>query len=800
MFLVCCGGKQKRYSFTPSYSFCHQRASVYQVLSKEPKNASTENGLANSPPNVHKREMGGRRCRVVFSYAPQHDDELPLCVGQTITILQEVEEGWWKGVLDGQVGMFPSNFVENLDEDDASTKSAESNLENINNQLNATNDQKEIKPKPIQGMGYGVKLTDLKKDISNRKDSDTTSSNGSAKILGSSGSSAFQPVHRNREGPKENGQVKDFRDLPHRLPPALEPKAEKVTSKTDKTRINAADKERISSLEKDRITITIGDDKSKGEQVCKRDYPSTTQNDASQPSPPQLPPKPVRELARVMFPYGAEHEDELELKEGDIITVLCKELEDKGWWRGELSGRVGVFPDNFVELLTIEETAKPPRPEKPAAVLKKGSSPTSSADSTPTGTLSKADKEPPPPLPEKKVQAPPPPEKKTNITGSLTSDTNDGNSSSKDHNDPAMIKLPKLRSSVKEPSLSLDVEGERLTHVTQNRPKGPSKRRPPSGVFKENMKNQISADSDTLPPTPEDDLDDVDTGSQPNGHIIASELPRSPSVPSLAVQTPAKPPTPLVSPTGGKPTVELRTRHEASKDVPWLQELRLNQKKKISGVFNADEIMSTSGPAVSSKPAVPPQKSEDKPSGKPLKPVPSKLDGSISDTKAKVTEPRIPSPDYESKTAPLPNVAKNKPLPRTPTESNKPGNGAESSPPVTDIRKFPPNVDSRKLPANTESKKPVASPEVKESKSLTGPLRDSRDNNNSQLEEKVNAIYKEFLPKIKSLEDKLEENRKYHSHCIQMLMSELDEERKKRACMEVEIERMKKLINPYSQV
>ncbi|XP_068238236.1 SH3 domain-containing kinase-binding protein 1-like isoform X11 [Palaemon carinicauda] len=689
-----------------------------KVLSKEPKNASTENGLANSPPNVHKREMGGRRCRVVFSYAPQHDDELPLCVGQTITILQEVEEGWWKGVLDGQVGMFPSNFVENLDEDDASTKSAESNLENINNQLNATNDQKEIKPKPIQGMGYGVKLTDLKKDISNRKDSDTTSSNGSAKILGSSGSSAFQPVHRNREGPKENGQVKDFRDLPHRLPPALEPKAEKVTSKTDKTRINAADKERISSLEKDRITITIGDDKSKGEQVCKRDYPSTTQNDASQPSPPQLPPKPVRELARVMFPYGAEHEDELELKEGDIITVLCKELEDKGWWRGELSGRVGVFPDNFVELLTIEETAKPPRPEKPAAVLKKGSSPTSSADSTPTGTLSKA-----------------------------------------------------------EPSLSLDVEGERLTHVTQNRPKGPSKRRPPSGVFKEN-----------------------DTGSQPNGHIIASELPRSPSVPSLAVQTPAKPPTPLVSPTGGKPTVELRTRHEASKDVPWLQELRLNQKKKISGVFNADEIMSTSGPAVSSKPAVPPQKSEDKPSGKPLKPVPSKLDGSISDTKAKVTEPRIPSPDYESKTAPLPNVAKNKPLPRTPTESNKPGNGAESSPPVTDIRKFPPNVDSRKLPANTESKKPVASPEVKESKSLTGPLRDSRDNNNSQLEEKVNAIYKEFLPKIKSLEDKLEENRKYHSHCIQMLMSELDEERKKRACMEVEIERMKKLINPYSQV
>lgn len=63
----------------------------------------------------------------------------------------------------------------------------------------------------------------------------------------------------------------------------------------------------------------------------------------------------MRELARVIFPYVNEHEDELELQKGDIITVLCKELEDKGWWKGELNGNIGVFPDNFVELLTSEE-------------------------------------------------------------------------------------------------------------------------------------------------------------------------------------------------------------------------------------------------------------------------------------------------------------------------------------------------------------------------------------------------------------------------------------------------------------
>ena len=60
------------------------------------------------------------------------------------------------------------------------------------------------------------------------------------------------------------------------------------------------------------------------------------------------------ERARALYSYSAENEDELSLDEGDILTILEKELEDSGWWKGELNGRVGVFPDNFVELLPPE--------------------------------------------------------------------------------------------------------------------------------------------------------------------------------------------------------------------------------------------------------------------------------------------------------------------------------------------------------------------------------------------------------------------------------------------------------------
>lgn len=40
--------------------------------------------------------------------------------------------------------------------------------------------------------------------------------------------------------------------------------------------------------------------------------------------------------------------------EGEIVSILSKELPDKGWWKGEIKGKVGVFPDNFVTLLSSE--------------------------------------------------------------------------------------------------------------------------------------------------------------------------------------------------------------------------------------------------------------------------------------------------------------------------------------------------------------------------------------------------------------------------------------------------------------
>lgn len=54
------------------------------------------------------------------------------------------------------------------------------------------------------------------------------------------------------------------------------------------------------------------------------------------------------------FDYEAQQDDELSLTVGDIIVNIRR--DDGGWWEGELGGRRGLFPDNFVRVSNREST------------------------------------------------------------------------------------------------------------------------------------------------------------------------------------------------------------------------------------------------------------------------------------------------------------------------------------------------------------------------------------------------------------------------------------------------------------
>ena len=50
-----------------------------------------------------------------------------------------------------------------------------------------------------------------------------------------------------------------------------------------------------------------------------------------------------------MFDHDAGGDDELSLREGELVEVL-NQLEDAGWWIGLLNGKIGLFPSSYVKL------------------------------------------------------------------------------------------------------------------------------------------------------------------------------------------------------------------------------------------------------------------------------------------------------------------------------------------------------------------------------------------------------------------------------------------------------------------
>jgi len=54
------------------------------------------------------------KAAALYEFVADHKDELSFHVGDVITVLEKTSEGWWKGKLRGEIGMFPIHFVQLL--------------------------------------------------------------------------------------------------------------------------------------------------------------------------------------------------------------------------------------------------------------------------------------------------------------------------------------------------------------------------------------------------------------------------------------------------------------------------------------------------------------------------------------------------------------------------------------------------------------------------------------------------------------------------------------------------------------
>ncbi|KAM6418981.1 SH3 domain-containing kinase-binding protein 1 isoform 2-T2 [Pluvialis apricaria] len=341
---------------------------------------------------------------VEFDYKAQHDDELTITVGDIITNIKKDDGGWWEGQLKGRRGLFPDNFVREIKKDmkkeNTANKPPEKPINEVSNgsplllsetiirtnkkgernrrrrcqvafsYMPQNEDELELKVGDIievvgeveEGWWEGILNgktgmfpSNFIKELSDSddvgiaqeeqvkpslKDATGSESDGgdscSTKSEGANGGTTIQPKKVKGVG---FGDI--FKDKPIKLRP------------------------RSIEVENDFLPV----DKSVGKKLP----PATA---TQEPTKIEVDSRTkTKEYCKVIFPYEAQNDDELTIREGDVVTLISKDCIDVGWWEGELNGRRGVFPDNFVKLLPSDfEKERPKKPPPPSApVIKQGS-------------------------------------------------------------------------------------------------------------------------------------------------------------------------------------------------------------------------------------------------------------------------------------------------------------------------------------------------------------------------------------------------------------------------------------------
>lgn len=83
---------------------------------QKPNLAATIVPSAPVASNHKQSNSEGFLAKVLYTYVPVNDDELPIQENDTVQVLKLIEDGWFEGVYKGQQGVFPSNYVEKINE------------------------------------------------------------------------------------------------------------------------------------------------------------------------------------------------------------------------------------------------------------------------------------------------------------------------------------------------------------------------------------------------------------------------------------------------------------------------------------------------------------------------------------------------------------------------------------------------------------------------------------------------------------------------------------------------------------
>ncbi|XP_063166276.1 SH3 domain-containing protein 19 isoform X2 [Candoia aspera] len=262
---------------------------------------------------------------VLHNFIAEHTDDLDLSTGETVFLLEKIDDEWYRGKCKNRTGIFPASFVKVIID------------------IPGENSWKEEQFSPSNIVGPRCRARF--EYIGDQKD-ELSFSEGEIIILKGyvteewakgelRGDGGFQLRNKN-SGPMTQleGQAGQWCDALHDF--TAETQEDLPFQKGDHILIL---EHLDSEWYRGRLNGKEGIFPAVFVHVC---------SGGTQSSQPQG----VKRLkAKALYDFHAENTDELSFKVGDIITEL--ESVDEEWMSGELQGKSGIFPKNFVQILHL---------------------------------------------------------------------------------------------------------------------------------------------------------------------------------------------------------------------------------------------------------------------------------------------------------------------------------------------------------------------------------------------------------------------------------------------------------------
>lgn len=276
------------------------------------------------------------RARALYSFQPQSPAEIGFKKGDIVNVLKQVDDNWYEGEINADIGILPVNYVEMIEEEPESVPDS------------ALDDA------PYAGMQIEEGLAKARyafqaendKELSFRKNEMIT-------LLRKLDANWYEGEIEDRIGIFPVAYIEVLKH-PEMIKKAIVPskleqmiKADPVVARNNSEHERPNERRQFSMVNgsshppvQEKVIV-------KDDQVPSGPLGSFAADDRT-PSANTAIQERKGERHRAIFSYSSMNQDELDVKEGDVVLVL--EKCDDGWFVGtsERSGMFGTFPGNYV--------------------------------------------------------------------------------------------------------------------------------------------------------------------------------------------------------------------------------------------------------------------------------------------------------------------------------------------------------------------------------------------------------------------------------------------------------------------